>query len=92
MTCLAAITQVSIPEARRAGAVPLAIRNGMLFPIFDPLGLFCIVAEGVECLACHRMACFLHLSQSEDRLRLGLPAWQWCCLRCLPHRAPGTDS
>mgnify|MGYP001615602131 CR=1 FL=1 len=77
----------SIPEARRAPEIPLALRNGAMFLVHDPpspVGFLCIVADLVECPICHEMAAFLHLSQSEDRIRLGLPPWQWSCLRCLP--------
>lgn len=75
--------RVSVPEARRDEGIPGAIRNGALFSVADPLGFLSIVPETVECPVCHRAAALLHLSQSEDRMRLGLPAWQWCCLRCV---------
>ena len=81
MTCRAAITQ-AVPVARRAPEIPLAIRNGALFLVSEPLGFFAIAAKPVECQVCRRMAAFFHLSQSEDRIRHGLPPWEWKCVRC----------
>lgn len=82
MTCRAAINQ-AVPVARRAPEIPLALRNGALFPVGDPLGFLAISADLVECPLCHRMAAFFHLSQSEGRLAAGLDPWRWACLRCM---------
>ena len=82
MTCRAAVNPASVPAARRAPEIPLALRNGALFPVGDPLGFLAISADPVECPLCHRLAAFFHLSQSEE-LIAGLDPWRWACLRCV---------